>query len=182
MSGHLVHRREQGILTRLLNKLLAYVINGVIVTIDLDLKVIFSGLGFIISLYSLWMAHSAKREAQSAALLELVHQKRMLLGDQFSGIVRVVNALTEDEIEDQELKGLYNQLRDYRDRIITAMNDSSEMMVETRKLNKKRLLNEISDFHLMNAIYKSRMIDLETLIESRQAKSSTQPTPSALVD
>lgn len=152
-------------------------------TIDLDLKIVFSALSFLLSLYSLWMAHSAKKEARQTALLEMVHQKRMLLSNQFSDIARIVRVLKDEKFEDERIKNSYEQLRDYRNRLIDAMNESSEMLVETSKLDKKLLLNEISDFNLMNAIYKSNIAELEEYIEVKsKANKPMQPTPSALAD
>lgn len=42
---------------------------------DVDFKLIISGLGFFISLMSFGMAYSAKREAKQTIILDLIHKK-----------------------------------------------------------------------------------------------------------
>lgn len=131
------------------------------------LNTFLSVLGFIVSIYSLWMARSARGEARNTSLLELVHKKRMVLVSQFSDISSLINDLKYEDLEDKEARRLYNQIKNYRNQLIEAMNSSSELMVDPQDLDKKRLLNEISDFNLMHAIHKSTITELDDLIRVR---------------
>jgi hypothetical protein len=145
---------------------------------EIDARVIFSGLSFVISVVSFFMAVSAKKEARETALLDLVHKKRMLLSDNFSEVGRVVRLLKNENFEDQELSETYVRLREYRDEMIEQMNESSEMFIDIKSLDKKILLNQISDFNLLKSIHSSDLIDLQVYI----ANKSMQPTASASAD
>lgn len=145
---------------------------------EIDARVVLSGLSFVISVVSFFMAVSAKREAKETALLDLVHKKRMLLSDHFSEVGRVVRLLKNEKFEDQKLSETYDRLRKYRDEMIEEMNDSSEMLVDIKSLDKKLLLNQISDFNLLKSVYSSDLIDLQEYI----ANKSMQPTASASAD
>jgi hypothetical protein len=125
---------------------------------EIDIRVVFSGLSFIISVVSLFMAISAKREAKETALLDLVHKKRMLLSDNFSEVCRVVRLLKNESFEDQVLSETYVRLREYRDEMIKQMNDSCEMLIDIKFLDKKLLLNQISDFNLLKSLHSSDLI------------------------
>ena len=145
---------------------------------EIDARVVFSGFSFVISVVSLFMAVSAKNEAKETALLDLVHKKRMLLSDNFSEVGRVVRLLKNEKFEDQNLSETYVRLRKYRDEMIEEMNDSSEMLVDIKSLDKKLLLNQISDFNLLKSVHSSDLIDLQIYIDNK----SMQPTASASAD
>jgi hypothetical protein len=149
---------------------------------EIDAKVIFSGLSFVISVVSLFMAVSAKKEAKETALLDLVHKKRILLSDNFSEVCRVVRLLKDENFENQKLSESYARLRKYRDEMIEQMNDSYEMVVDIKSLDKKLLLNQISDFNLLKSIYSSDLIDFQIYMESGLANKSMQPIANASAD
>lgn len=132
---------------------------------QIDIKTIFIALGFIISTVSLWLSISAKKEARETKLIELVHQKRMLLTSFFSEIQPVVRALKDVNFENENLSRSFKHLSEFRGRLIDAMNESSELSANPKELNKELIYNQISDFNLMFSIHKSDLRDLEKYLE-----------------
>jgi hypothetical protein len=155
---------------------LALAIKGDCSEMDVDFKLIISGLGFFISLISFGMAFSAKKEAKQTIVLDLIHKKRMMLTEHFSEVLRIDRALRNQKIDDADISGIYEQLVEYKNQLIQAMNESSETVVSIKSLDKKILLNEISDNSLMYTIHKVQIIDLENYI----ANKSRQMTAEAL--
>lgn len=141
---------------------------------EIDIRVVFSGLSFIISVVSLFMAISAKREAKETALLDLVHKKRMLLSDNFSEVCRVVRLLKNENFEDHVLSEAYVRLREYRDEMIKQMNDSCEMLIDIKSLDKKLLLNQISDFNLLKSLHSSDLIDLQVYVTNKSVQPNAE--------
>ncbi len=66
--------------------------------------------------------------------------------------------------------------------MIEQMNDSYEMVVDIKSLDKKLLLNQISDFNLLKSIYSSDLIDFQIYMESGLANKSMQPIANASAD
>lgn len=140
------------------------------IVITVNFGAYFTALGVIISLVSLALAISAKRESREFALLELTHQKRMLLSNRFAEISQITTSLRDYKFEDAEQKRAYEMILHLRNRMIDAMNESSELLLEPKKLERKRLLNEISDFNLMLAIQQSNVVLLKEIIENKTPK------------
>tara|TARA_B100001063_G_C16643740_1_gene492223 strand:- start:523 stop:954 length:432 start_codon:yes stop_codon:yes gene_type:complete len=141
---------------------------------DVDFKLIISGLGFFISLMSFGMAYSAKKEAKQTIILDLIHKKRMMLTEHFSEVLRVDRALRNETIDDADISGIYEQLVEYKNQLIQAMNESSETLVSIKSLDKKTLLNEISDNSLMYTIHKVQIIELENYIANKSKKKTAE--------
>lgn len=132
---------------------------------QIDIRTIFIGLGFVLSTVSLWLSISAKIEAREAKLIELLHQKRMLLTTLFAEVQKVVRGLKDVDFENEDLSRSYKQLSDFRVRLIDALNEESEMSANPEKLNKELIYNQMSDFNLMFSIHKSDLRDLEKYLD-----------------
>ena len=153
-------------------KMLVIIRNNI--EMDVDFKLIISGLGFFISLMSFGMAYSAKREAKQTIILDLIHKKRMMLTEYFSEVLRIDRALRNVEINDPTISGIYEQIVEYKNRLIHAMNESSETLVSIESLDKKTLLNEISDNSLMYSMHKAQIIDLENYITNKSKQKTAE--------
>ena len=135
-----------------------------------NLSIYFTAFGVFISLVSLALAISAKRESRELSLLELAHQKRMLLSNRFAEVAHVISSLREHTFEDPEEKKSYQIILKLRNHMIDEMNKSSELLLEPKKLNRKQLLNEISDYSLRLAIHQTDIIFLQEIIERKKTK------------
>jgi hypothetical protein len=127
----------------------------------MDYKLVFTVIGLVISFVSLGLAISAKKEAKETKMLELAHQKRMQLGAHLSEVSYLSNLLRGVKFNEEGYSDSYNRIIEFRNRIIEALNNCSELQVDTKTLNKKQILNEISDFNTMMAVYKPDIYKLE---------------------
>lgn len=132
---------------------------------DIDYKLLFSGLGFVLSLVSLAMAYSARKEARQTIIFDLIHKKRMFLAEYFSEVLRVLSLCEKVTNKDSEYNELYEEVMGYRNDLIEAMNESSEINVDIKKYDKKTLLNQISDNSVVFSMLTPRLGKLESYIE-----------------
>lgn len=97
-----------------------------------------------------------------------------MLTEYFSEVLRIDRALRNVDINDPTISGIYEQIVEYKNRLIHAMNESSETLVSIESLDKKTLLNEISDNSLMYSMHKAQIIDLENYITNKSKKKTAE--------
>ena len=131
----------------------------------MDYKLVFSAIGLIFSLVSLGLSLSAKKEARETKMLELAHQKRMLLSTHLSEVNYITSILKDVSFGNQKFTSSFEHLIEFRNQLIEELNKSAELTLDIKKLDKKQLLNEISDFNTMMAVYKGDIHRLKNYID-----------------
>ncbi len=131
------------------------------VVIEIDPKLLFMGLSAVISIASLIISISIKKDVKSSNRIELLHKKRIYVAEQLAEIGYIVKLGQNKKFHTQKLTDSYNRLLEHRNMLLDEFNKPSEMIVNPKHLNENVILNEISDLAAMSGFLKTDVKVLE---------------------